>query len=95
MVQMDGSHHDWFEGRREKACLMVLIDDATNRTYARFFEEETTAAAMESFGRYVRQYGLPRSLYVDRATIYEPTRDATTDEELRAEGPLTQFGRAM
>ena len=38
MVQLDGSHHDWFEGRRENAVLMVLIDDATNRTYARFFE---------------------------------------------------------
>ena len=34
MVQLDGSHHDWFEGRRGKAVLMVLIDDATNRTYA-------------------------------------------------------------
>ena len=34
MVQMDGSHHDWFEARREWACLMVMIDDATNFTYA-------------------------------------------------------------
>lgn len=41
MLQLDGSHHDWFEGRRVKAVLMVTIDDATNRTYARFFEEET------------------------------------------------------
>ena len=41
MVQMDGSHHDWFEGRGEKAVLMVMIDDATGRVYARFFEEET------------------------------------------------------
>jgi len=95
MVQMDGSHHDWFEGRRPWACLMVMIDDATNRTYARFFEEETTVASMTSFWRYVDAYGLPRSLYVDRASIYEPTRDATVDEELAKTGPLTQFGRAM
>lgn len=95
LVQMDGSHHDWFEGRRGKAVLMVLVDDATNRTYARFFEEETTAAAMTAFGRYVGQYGLPRALYVDRASIYEATRDATVDEELAETGPLTQFGRAM
>jgi molybdenum-dependent DNA-binding transcriptional regulator ModE len=45
LVQMDGSHHDWFEGRRERAVLMVMVDDATNRTYARFSEEETTRAA--------------------------------------------------
>jgi hypothetical protein len=95
MLQMDGSHHDWFEGRREAACLMVLIDDATNFTYARFFEGETTKAAMSTFWRYVERYGLPCSLYVDRAGIYEPTRWAKMDEDLGERGPLTQFGRAM
>ena len=95
MVQMDGSHHDWFEGRRPKAVLMVMIDDATNRTYARLFEQETTVAAMTTFGCYVQQHGLPQSLYVDRDSIYETTRDATMDEELAERGPLTQFGRAM
>lgn len=95
MLQMDGSHHDWFEGRRAWACLMVMIDDATNYTYARFFEEETTVASMTTFWRYVDQQGLPRSLYVDRDSIYESTREATADEELAETGPLTQFGRAM
>ena len=55
LVQMDGSHHDWFEGRREWAVLMVMIDDATNRTYAQFFEAETTAAAFQTFRRYTDQ----------------------------------------
>jgi hypothetical protein len=95
MVQMDGSLHDWFEGRRGKASLMVMIDDATNRTYARFFEEETTAAAMTVFGEYVARYGLPRALYVDRDTIYKTARDSTVDEALSSATPLTQFGRAM
>lgn len=95
MVQVDGSLHDWFEGRRPKASLIVMIDDATNWMYARFFEEETTAAVMETFRRYVLEYGLPRSLYVDRDSIYETTRDATIDENLRETGPLTQFGRAL
>ncbi len=49
MVQLDGSHHDWFEGRRDKAVLMVMVDDATNRTGARFSEEETTRAAYDVF----------------------------------------------
>jgi hypothetical protein len=95
MVQMDGSDHDWFEGRHAKAVLMVMIDDATNCTYARFFDGETTAAAMQTFQRYVQQHGLPRSLYVDRDSIYITTRDATADEELRESEPLTQFARAM
>ena len=95
LVQMDGSEHLWFESRRAKATLMVMIDDATNWTYAKFFEGETTASAMTIFGAYVGWYGLPRGLYVDRDTIYEITRDSTVDEALRDVGPLTQFGRAM
>lgn len=95
LVQMDGSLHDWFEGRRGKASLMVMIDDATNRTYAQFFEEETTAAAMTVFWSYVKRYGLPRAVYVDRDTIYKTTRDSTVDEALSSEPPATQFGRAM
>lgn len=95
LVQMDGSEHLWFESRRAKATLMVMIDDATNWTYARFFEGETTASAMTIFIAYVGWYGLPRALYVDRDTIYEITRDSTVDEALRDVGPLTQFGRAM
>jgi hypothetical protein len=70
MVQMDGSHHDWFEARGQRCVLMVMIDDATSRTHARFFAGETTAAVMELFGHYVRQHGLPHSLYVDRDSIY-------------------------
>jgi transposase len=95
MLQMDGSHHDWFEGRRDYAVLMVAIDDATNGTYARFFEEETTAAAFATFKRYVECYGLPRSLYVDKDSIYRPGRDPTVEEELAGEPATTQFGRAM
>ena len=95
MLQMDGSLHDWFEGRRGKASLMVLIDDATNWTSARFFEEETTEAAMTVFAAYVKRHGLPRSLYVDRDSIYKTTRDSTVDEALSAKSPRTQFGRAM
>lgn len=86
MIQMDGSHHDWFEGRGPKCVLMVLIDDATNRTCARFYPAETTEAAFDAFGRWAKAYGLPRAVYVDRHGIYR-------DEE-HPEQP-TQFGRAM
>jgi transposase len=95
LVQMDGSEHDWFEGRGDRASLMVMIDDATNWTHARFFPSETTYAAMTVFQEYVGYYGLPRALYVDRDSIYETTRDSTVDEALKDAEPLTQFGRAM
>lgn len=95
LVQMDGSFHDWFEGRRGWAVLMVMIDDATGRIYARFFEQETTAAALETFGQYAWRHGLPRALYVDRDSIYRTDREATAEEALAGQEPRTQFGRAM
>jgi transposase len=69
MVQLDGSHHDWFEGRRAKCVLMVMVDDATHRVWAQFFEEETTRASYDVLEGWVRRHGLPRSLYVDRDSI--------------------------
>jgi len=95
LVQMDGSHHDWFEGRRERAVLMVMIDDATNRTYAQFSEEETTRAAYDTFEGYARRHKLPLGLYVDRDSIYRTEREPSVAEQLAGEQPLTQFGRAM
>jgi hypothetical protein len=95
MVQLDGSHHDWFEGRRDKAVLMVMVDDATNRTGARFSEAETTRASYEVFAVWVRQHGVPGSLYVDRDSIYRCERVATVAEQIARQEPRTQFGRAM
>lgn len=86
LVQMDGSHHDWFEGRGGKCVLMVMIDDATNQTYARFYASESLEAAFDVMGRWVKSRGVPRALYVDRHGIYR-------DEE--HPGKPTQFGRAM
>lgn len=45
LVQLDGSFHDWFEGRGARACAMTMVDDATGRTLLRFGAEETTWAA--------------------------------------------------
>ncbi len=95
MVQLDGSHHDWFEGRRDKAVLMVMVDDATNRTGARFSEEETTRASYDVFDRWVKKNGIPGSLYVDRDSIYRCERVATVAEQIAGSEPRTQFGRAM
>ncbi len=72
---MDGSEHNWFEWRRPKATVMVMIDDATHCVHARFSESETAAAAATVFQEYVGHYGLPRALHLDRSTIYETTRD--------------------
>ena len=95
MVQMDGSHHDWFEGRGTKCVLMVMVDDATNRMYCRFFEEETTRASYDVLEGGIKQHGLPGSLYVDRDSIYRCEGQPSIGEQPEGKQPPTQFGRAM
>jgi len=94
MVQMDGSHHDWLEGRGPKLVFMGYIDDATNRVFGRFYDYEGVYPAMDSLKRYIRLYGLPASLYMDKHSTYRTTREPSTDELLRGEGAKTQFERA-
>lgn len=95
MVQLDGSHHDWFEGRGPKCVLMVMVDDATNKLRARFSEAETTRASYDVVESWVRQHGLMGSLYVDRDSIYRCEGVASIAEQLAGKEPQTQFGRAM
>ena len=95
MVQLDGSHHEWLEGRGPKLVLMSYVDDATGRCFARFYGYEGTIPAMESFRRYVRRFGLPMSLYLDKHTTYKSKDEPTIEQQLRGEKPLSQFERAM
>jgi len=95
MVQLDGSHHDWFEGRAPKCVLMVMVDDATNRVWAQFFQEETTRASYDIFEGWVRRWGLPQSLYVDKDSIYRCEGVGSIAEQIAGKEPQTQFGRAM
>ncbi|HQB15859.1 MAG TPA: ISNCY family transposase [Verrucomicrobiota bacterium] len=95
MVQLDGSHHDGFEGRRAPCVLMVMVDDATNRVWAQFFEAETTHASYDMLEGWARRYGLPQSLYVDRDSIYRCEGVGSIAEQIAGKRPQTQFGRAM
>ena len=54
-VQLDGSHHDWFEGRGSRCVLMADLDEASSRVYARFSTYEGTIPAMDRFQRYAQQ----------------------------------------
>ncbi len=95
MLQMDGSHHDWLEGRGPELVLMGSIDDATNTTYGRFHDYEGTLPAMDSFQGYVKKYGLPMSIYVDRHTTYKSSKKLTEWDEIEGVKTLSQFERAL
>jgi transposase len=95
MLQMDGSHHDWLEGRGPELVLMGSIDDATNTTYGRFHDYEGTLPAMDMFKGYVEKYGLPMSVYLDRHMTYKSSKKLTEWDEVKRIESLSQFERAL
>jgi transposase len=95
LVQLDGSHHDWFEGRGPACVLMAYIDDASSHVVARFYAYEGTIPAMDSFQRYVQRYGMPLAIYADKHTTYRSPAEPTVDEQLAGTKPQSQFGRAL
>jgi hypothetical protein len=94
-VQLDGSFHDWFEGRGERegrrSCVMNMVDDATGATLVRFGEQETIWAAVDVLRAWIEKHGVPRALYTDWKNVYK--RKSTAAEEAAGEVGLTQFGR--
>lgn len=88
LVQIDGSHHDWFEGRAAKCCLIAFIDDATGRVLqARLFEQETTRGYLALLHALVQRCGAPLAPYSDRHSIFTKA----DPEDPRP----TQFERAL
>lgn len=94
MEQLDGSEHDWLEGRGEPMVLMSFIDDATGRVFAEFFEYEGTVPAMSLLKKYVRKHGIPRKIYLDKHSTYKSKKEQTIEEQLKDERPMSQFERA-
>lgn len=91
LVQLDGSVHDWLEGRAPAGWLLTMVDDATSRTLGLFTDGETTWGAAQLLERWIANYGVPQALYVDAKTVF--VRPATKLEALTGEPPETQFGR--
>lgn len=91
---MDGSHHNWFEGRSQPCCLMNMVDDATGTTLSLFDQEETTRAAISLLWEWIARYGIPAALYTDRKNVYLPKEEAVEKAHLEGREQLTQFGRA-
>lgn len=92
LIQIDGSPHDWFEGRAPRCSLLVFIDDATGELMAlRFVDTETTLGYMGLLEQYVSSHGLPAALYSDRHSIFRVSKGDYKD----AGDSQTQFARAL
>lgn len=89
LVQIDGSHHDWFEGRAPKCCLLVFIDDATGRLmHLRFGETESAFDYMLATREYLKMHGKPLAFYSDKHGIFRVNHTAGSKSG-------TQFGRVL
>lgn len=92
LVQIDGSHHDWFEGRAPQCCLLVFIDDATSKILAlRFEPSETTLGYLRCIEDHLKTHGRPLAYYSDKHSIFKTTRKACIDGRLAD----TQVHRAL
>ena len=92
LLQLDGSHHEWFGKGNGFSCLMNLVDDATGTTLALLAPQETTQAAMEVLWAWIRRYGVPKAIYVDLKTVYVSAK--TTNPESDEPPGYTHFSRA-
>lgn len=91
LVQIDGSPHDWFEGRAPACVLLVFIDDATGQlVQLRFAESESFFSYCQAAEGYFQQYGKPVAFYSDKHGIFRVNVPSTSSGDA-----LTQFGRAM
>lgn len=71
LVQIDGSPHDWFEGRGEACCLLVFIDDATSKILQLLFVPvESSAGYFRALREYVERCGIPLAIYSDKHSIF-------------------------
>ena len=98
LVQLDGSPHDWFEGRNVKCNLNVAIDDATNTSMYMFSNAETTQDYFVLVEQYILKYGLPLAFYVDKHATFRvnnPSASYLKKPGNNKHDGLTQFGRAM
>jgi transposase len=91
LVQIDGSPHDWFEGRAEPCVLLVFIDDATGQLVQLLFvESESFFSYCQAAEGYFQRLGKPVAFYSDKNSIFRVNVPSTGSGDA-----LTQFGRAM
>ena len=98
LLQIDGSHHDWLEGRGPRLTLIGAVDDATGTVpFALFRHQEDAHGYMLMLREIIDRHGVPLALYSDRHGIFQrsPKEPESLAEQLRGRRAPTQFGRAL
>ncbi len=98
LLQVDGSRHDWLEGRGPILTLVGGIDDATGIfTGATFRLQEDAAGYFSVLAQTAARYGLPVAIYSDQHGIFikDPKRPPSLAEQLGGRRSTTQVRRAL
>src|SRR5258707_5953234 len=97
LLQLDGSPHDWLQGRGPRLTALGMPDDATGQILvSQFFLAETTEGYFRLLQRYLRRCGGPTAFYGDRSGIFVRSDPRwSLEEELAGQRQPTQFGRAL
>lgn len=89
LIQLDGSAHDWFEGRGPKCTLLLFIDDATGRIWAEFAKSESVISLMKSTINYLKTFGRPIALYTDYGSVFSVNLNNKERDK------ITHYNRAL
>ena len=98
LVQLDGSPHDWLQGRGPSLTALGLQDDATGKILAaQFFPTESAFGYLSLLRQLLRRYGVPLAFYGDRSSIFVRNDELSWSiaEQLAGQREPTQFGRAL
>jgi transposase len=96
MLQVDGSPHNWLQGRGPRLCLIGAIDDATSKVMGGLFAQaESSWGYFTLFCEVFRQHGLPQSIYTDCHSVFWTDREPTLAEQLINKKPATEMGRGL
>jgi len=98
LVQVDGSYHDWLEGRGPWLTLLLAVDDATGAVpFALFREHEDTRGYFHLLEGIIRRKGIPLAVYTDRHAVFQHSSTASASLKRLSSGERkpTQFGRAL
>jgi transposase len=97
IVQLDGSPHDWLEGRGPRLTALGMQDDASGKILAaQFFPAETAEGYFHLLQSLLHRFGVPTAFYGDRSSIFVRNDDRwSVEEQLAGQRQPTQFGRAL
>lgn len=88
LLEVDGSKHDWLEGRGPWLTLHAAIEDATNEVPWAVFREEEDATGYLLLLHHM-------ALYADRHTTFQSPKIATIAEQLEGLEPRSHLGRLL